>query len=168
MSRKLLTSLFAICASVAVVAAQTPAPAPAPQAPATQAPAAPAAPAAQAAKAPSLTVEGCVEKSAMAPTGTSGATGTAGAAGGSFILANAARPKDAPAAASSGTIASSYRLDATDSQLSPHVGHRVAITGTVESPAAGAATPPAAGAASAAAPRLKVESVKMIAATCTP
>jgi hypothetical protein len=105
----------------------------------------------------------------MAPTSTAGATGTAGTAG-SFILANAARPKDAPAASTtSAAVAPTYRLDAVDSQLSPHVGHRVAITGTVESAMAGATAPSASTTASAAnAPRLKVESLKMIAASCAP
>jgi hypothetical protein len=58
-------------------------------------------------------------------------------------------------------IASSYRLSAEDSKLSPHVGHKVEISGTVEQPSASAS-------GAAAAPTLKVDNVRMIAATCTP
>ena len=57
---------------------------------------------------------------------------------------------------------SEYRLDADDAKLTPHVGHKVEITGTAE--AAGMAQRPATSRASA--PKLKVDSVKMIAATC--
>jgi hypothetical protein len=61
-------------------------------------------------------------------------------------------------------VASEYRLDADDAKLTPHVGHKVEITGTVE-PAA--AVPPQAPAASAAnSPKLKVDNVKMIATAC--
>jgi hypothetical protein len=79
----------------------------------------------------------------MSPSGTAG---TAGAA-------------NQPATA----IASEYRLDGDDAKLTPHVGHKVEITGTVEQ-AKGATEAPAASAANA--PRLKVDNVKMIAASC--
>jgi hypothetical protein len=72
--------------------------------------------------------------------------------------------------ASSAPIASSYRLDAESSKLTPHVGHKVEITGTVEDAAAGAGAGAGAGASAGAAssPKLKVDNVKMVAATCTP
>jgi len=67
-----------------------------------------------------------------------------------------------PAGASSSTpIASSYRLDAVDSKLSPHVGHKVEISGTLQPPTAAAAS------SATAAPTLKVDNVKMLAASCT-
>jgi hypothetical protein len=78
----------------------------------------------------------------MKPTGTSGASSAASA--------------PAPAA--------TYRLDADDSKLSSHVGQKVEITGTLA--ADRSASPSASKGASAEAPRLKVDNVKMIAATC--
>jgi hypothetical protein len=93
-----------------------------------------------------------------------------------FVLANAMKPaasaaaspaaSGAPAAAaSSAAIASSYRLDADDSKLTPHVGHKVEITGTIDSSSSsGASSSPSASAV----PKLKVDSVKMVAASCAP
>ena len=171
MSKIFLASTFAtlLCASLAAQATQTPSPTPsAPPAaqPRTGDTAAPptAAPAQSAqrpaAKATTLTVEGCIQKSA--------ATATAGAAksDSGFVLASAMKPAGTAgsSASSSAPIASSYKLDADDSKLSPHVGHKVEISGTVEPSTA----PPAAGASAAATPTLKVDNVRMIAATCTP
>ncbi len=81
---------------------------------------------------------------------TPGATGTTGTSG----TANA-------------PVASSYRLDGEDSKLSPHVGHKVEITGTVEDRPMGVTDTPAASTSSPEAPTLKVSSVKMIAASCS-
>jgi hypothetical protein len=78
-----------------------------------------------------------------------------------FILANVMKPDGGAASA---PVASSYRLDAADSKLSPHVGHKVEVSGTLDTSA-----PPSAAAGSApAAPKLKVDNVRMIAASCTP
>jgi hypothetical protein len=63
-------------------------------------------------------------------------------------------------------MASSYRLDADDSKLSPHLGHKIEITGTVEDRPMSAGTPAASGWTTEA-PKLKVETVKMIASSCT-
>ena len=54
-----------------------------------------------------------------------------------------------------------YRLDADVAKLNPHVGHKVEISGYVDEPAAtnGAAN-------SVNGPKVKVESIKMIAETC--
>lgn len=116
-----------------------------------------------------ITVTGCIQKAAQAPTGTSGI-----AASGSamkepqFVLANVSISATGTAGTSGTTppvtaVASEYRLDADEAKLTPHVGHKVEITGTPE-PAPRAAQPPAASAASA--PKLKVDSVKMVSATC--
>jgi hypothetical protein len=71
---------------------------------------------------------------------------------------------------SSAAVAKTYRLDAAESMISPHVGHKVEITGTVEDQPGSTASAgePAAGAtaSSTTAPKLKAESVKMVAATC--
>ena len=60
-------------------------------------------------------------------------------------------------------IASEYKLDADDAKLTPHLGHKVEITGTVEE-AKGATQPPAASAANA--PTLKVDNLKMVSPSC--
>ena len=109
----------------------------------------------------------CIQRSAAASS-TAGAAGTAGSASkdSGFILASAMKPAgtSGASASSSAPIASSYRLDAIDSKLSPHVGHKVEISGTVESSSSSSASASSA----TASPTLKVDNVKMIAATCTP
>jgi hypothetical protein len=68
------------------------------------------------------------------------------------------------------SAATEYRLDASDAKLAPHVGHKVEITGTLDSASASssASTPPPTATASGSsnAPKLKVDDVKMVAATC--
>jgi hypothetical protein len=112
-----------------------------------------------------ITVSGCIARAPQAATGTSGAAGAAGMAT-KFVLTNAA----ISAAGTTGTagtpassVASEYKLDADDAKLTPHVGHKVEITGTVDA-ARTMTQPPAASAANA--PTLKVDNVKMVASTC--
>jgi len=116
-----------------------------------------------------VTFSGCIEK-APAEAGASAAT-----AAPAFILANAA-PAGSASGSASGTVgtsggarpASKYRLDADAAKLTPHVGHKVEVTGTVDDMPSSATPPSGATASSAAAgPKLKVESVKMVAATCS-
>jgi hypothetical protein len=125
--------------------------------------------ASQGASAKTLTVTGCVQKAEEHPTGTSGTTGMASTAETKFVLTNAS-PKTGETAGTSGTtapaatdISSEYKLDADASKLTDHVGHKVEISGTVEAPSRVEQKPPA---SAANAPTLKVDSVKMIAATC--
>lgn len=118
-----------------------------------------------------ITVSGCVQRAAQAPTGTSGSTSASRDSEVKFLLTSAAMSSSgatgtagtAGTAPASTAVASEYRLDADDAKLTPHVGHKVEISGTVES-SAGATQAPSASAANA--PKLKVDSVKMIAATC--
>lgn len=130
---------------------------------------APAPPSAsQSAAAKKITVTGCVGKAQQAPTGTAGAAGAA-AKETAFVLSDAAMSSKettgaAGAAAPSATaIASEYKLDGADAKLTPHVGHKVEITGTVAE-SKGATQPPAASAANA--PTLKVDDLKMVAPSC--
>jgi hypothetical protein len=170
MKRIFLTSAFAVLvgASLAAQAPQTPPPTQTPSAapaPASS-PSAPAQSAARsAAKADTITVEGCIQRSASA-SATAGAAGTTGSASSDsgFILASAMKPAgtSGSSASASAPIASSYRLDADPSKLTPHVGHKVEISGTVQ-PSTSSSS-----ASASAAPTLKVDNVKMIAATCTP
>ena len=116
-----------------------------------------------------ITVSGCVQRAQQTgPTGTSGTT-TPSASDIKFVLTNAALSTTG-ATGTSGTtappatsIASEYRLDTTESALTPHVGHKVEITGTVEQMAR-PEEKPAASAANA--PTLKVSNVKMVSTTC--
>jgi hypothetical protein len=123
----------------------------------------PAVPPGASAKADNITVTGCIQRSAQsstAGTSTPGAVGTAGSSGrsdGGFML-NVARPSSPAAAPSASPAASSYRLDADDSKLTPHVGHKVEITGSLDQ--ASSSSP-------GSSPRLKVDTVKMIASSCS-
>lgn len=118
------------------------------------------------ASAKAITVTGCVERAQPSPAGTTGATGAAPtAAEPKFMLtkasAKASEPAGAPgaAAAPSASSASEYKLDTDESKLTAHVGHKVEITGTLE-PSKPMASP-------SDSPSLKVDSVKMIASTCS-
>jgi hypothetical protein len=181
MSKIVMAGTFAtlLCASLAAQApTQTPAPSPSspalaqpsgdPSQPPTAAPAQSAT--GSPAKAGTITVQGCITPSVNAVSATPDAVGTSGTSvstATAFILATAMNPAgtSGSSAASSAPVASAYQLDVEDSKLIPHVGHKVEISGTV------VATPPTTAAASARgatpSPTLKVETVRMIAATCT-
>ena len=111
-----------------------------------------------------VTISGCIQN---APAAGAGATASAATAP-KFVLAKGKMVSGAAGSAvgTSGTTATvmEYRLDGEDKTLSPHLNHQVEITGTVQASATGAAN--AAPGAAAAGPTLKVDSVKMIAATC--
>jgi hypothetical protein len=125
----------------------------------------------QSASAKTITVTGCVQKAQQAP-GTSGATSAAPGAATEikFVLTNAAISTTGTtgtagtAGPPSTAVASEYRLDTEEAKLTPHVGHKVEISGTVAQPTGAAPQPPTASAANA--PTLKVDNVKMVAATC--
>ena len=115
-----------------------------------------------------VTVTGCLERSkeSASPTGTSGTAASGASASAKFVLNNVTSTPSASGTAGtagSASTASSYRLDGEDSKLSPHVGHKVEITGTVAKEASATGTT-----MSASAPKLKVESVKMVSNSCTP
>lgn len=135
---------------------------------AAQAPSGNPAPAGQSSAAQnSVTVTGCVQKAEQAstnPAPAAGAPAAAVASAAGFILTNvmpgaANQPTGTTgAAAASAASTVKYPLDADASKLTPQLGHRVEITGTFQSSAA------AVGVSSV--PTLKVDSVKMIAASC--
>jgi hypothetical protein len=91
-----------------------------------------------------------------------------------FMLTNASAAGAGAAVATSGSGAgaaaatkASYRLDGTESTLTPHVGHKVEITGTMgEQRPGSAAAGAASGASNAPMATLKVDSVKMVSTTC--
>jgi hypothetical protein len=121
-----------------------------------------------------ITVSGCVQRAQqMGTTGTSGTTTsgttTPSASDIKFVLTNASLSATG-ATGTSGTtapattsIASEYKLDTTESTLTPHVGHKVEVTGTVEAMSRPEQKPPA---SAANAPTLKVNNVKMVSTTC--
>lgn len=131
-----------------------------------QDPASPQTPSSASAK--TVTVTGCVQRAQEHPTGTTGTTPSS-AAEAKFVLTNASLKTNETPAGTTGAapaataISSEYKLDADDTKLTPHVGHKVEITGTIEQPSAGEQKPPA---SAANAPKLKVEDVKMVATTC--
>jgi hypothetical protein len=106
-----------------------------------------------------LVVTGCVQRADQLPTGTSGTVGAAGSVDSSKFILTKAAPANSPAQSAGRT----YRLDADDSLLTTHVGQKVEITGTLDDAKASAS----AGDSTAAGAKLKVASVKMIAAACS-
>lgn len=172
MKKTILAATLVLAGSAAVVMAEAQAPGQTPATPPDRPEATAAAPsqrpdASAAARAETLTIQGCVQKAPAPASSTPGAVGTAGAS--TYTLSNTARPPASAAAGTSAAIAPSYRLDADDSKLSGHVGHKVEITGTVEDragSAGGGGSPNATASAPGMAPRLKVDAVKMIAANC--
>ncbi len=136
---------IALTATATIAAQQPPAPPSAQQ---------PPAPASAPSSSDKVVVTGCIQRGIQSPVGTTGAAGAAAAADASkFILTKASPASDATA------TPKTYRLDADDSQLTAHVGHKVEVTGSIDAkPAAGDAAAPS---------KLKVASVKMIAASCT-
>ena len=111
-------------------------------------------------QATTVMIAGCIQST---PPAAPGAGGTAAApATSKFDLANAKVVSGGPVGTTgAAATAMRYRLEGDEKTLSSHLNHQVEITGTV-TPAAAAG---AAGTTSAA-PMLKVESVKMVAATC--
>jgi len=143
-----------------------------------------------------VTVTGCLRSAAEATTadatGTTGTTGTAGTAGATgtsgssdaadakYVLAEASlKPADtsgastspdtpAPTSPSTTTAGSgqTYRLIANPAALTPHVGKKLELTGTLEEDNA-SASPNGAAASSARGPALRVESGKIVANSCS-
>jgi hypothetical protein len=116
----------------------------------------------------SVTLTGCLDRAddVQAAAGT-----TADVDSLSFVLTHAV--KGAGAELKSETVGTSgramepvkgttYRLDAPTEKLNAHVGHKIEVTGTLET-----AAPPKSGDTTATpAPRVKVATVKMLAETC--
>jgi hypothetical protein len=137
-------ALVALACAAVGVAAQTPKPDPA----------------------ATITVIGCVEPAIQA-------TPSTGKSDMKFVLTNAKAGKagsnESPVGTSGSTSPSpasgTYRLEGNETSLTSEVGHQVEIVALVLEPDSAASSTTSATAA-AQAPKLKVESVKMIAATC--
>ena len=107
-----------------------------------------------------ITITGCVERADQMAAASSLGTTTDSL---HFVLINIPAPAVGTSGAKPGapSMDKGYRLDADVEKLNPHVGHKVEIAGTVVE----AATTNAA-ASSANGPKVKVESIKMLAETC--
>src|SRR6184192_2771089 len=111
-----------------------------------------------------ITVTGCIQRADQSATGTTGTSGTTGDTSIKFLLTNltsgtgGSSSTGTSGSSASSSTAATYRLDTDDSKVSPHVGHKVTIAGTVE-PASGSSTSTSATSASsnANAPKLKVD-----------
>jgi hypothetical protein len=118
----------------------------------------------------SITVSGCIQSApgAAAKAEAGGAGASASAGGAKYILAMKAAGGAAGGGAvgTAGSGGTKYQLDGDDKTISPHVNHQVEITGTLEAPSASAGAG-AGGAAASAGPTLKVDSLKMVSATCS-
>jgi hypothetical protein len=185
--KNVVSAMFVACAlSAAVGVAAQGEPATPPQQPATgtqqpgtgrqpvpdtQTPAAPTEqrPAAsQSAAKDTVTISGCIQN---APAQAAGGASSASGAGSKYVLANAkagtGARSSAVGTAGNAATATRYRLDGEEKTISPHVNHQVEITGTVQPTSASATGAANASPGSAAAgPMLKVDSVKMVSATC--
>jgi hypothetical protein len=118
-----------------------------------------------------VTLTGCIERAdQLTPSATTATTADSQ----SFVLikadeAGVTASEPAGAVGTSGAIGPMYRLVGQNSDLNPHVGQKVEITGVrnasdranAAAQAANATNPSAANA-----PSVRVESVKMLAATC--
>jgi hypothetical protein len=128
-----------------------------------------------------ITVAGCLQQAPAAPVGTSGSAAPApstaatdapaqASADAKLVLANAvasptspggaapSNPATTPGSPDSAT-AQTYRLIANEAALSPHVGKKLELSGTIEE---SSATSSASGG-----PMLRVEAGKVIAESCT-
>src|SRR4051812_30828717 len=111
-----------------------------------------------------ITITGCVERAdQMASAGASTLGTTVDSL--SFVLINIPPSGTAGTTGVKGNAAAAtdkgYRLDADVAKLNPHVGHKVEISGYVDEPAATNGS-----ASSVNGPKVKVETIKMIAETC--
>jgi hypothetical protein len=139
---------------------------------------------AQSSRPETITVTGCLESADAAPTGTSGTAGTSGtepaapraSGGGEFKLTNATMGS-APSSetepeptGTSGASASSYRLQGEKDELQKYVNSRVEIRGRLDSsrsPGSAGTSRPESAMSGQDSPRLHVESVRQISASCS-
>lgn len=112
-----------------------------------------------------VTLSGCLERAPQSDAGAPPSSSAAATASTKFVLTNAsATASGAVGTAGAAKPATRYQLDVEDTKVSPHIGHKVEVTGILQAPSS--ASPSGASPSMAAAPRLKVNAVKMVAATC--
>ena len=148
-SKLLLGTVLGLCLATAAIAAQSTSSAPEPQN----------------AAASATKVTGCVERADQL-----GSTGAEPSTVDSqhFMLVRA-QPTSGKAPATvpkgtAGTLGPMYRLVVDAGKMNPHVGHKVELTGTVDTTANAPASATASSPSTA--PAFKVQSIKMLAETC--
>jgi hypothetical protein len=155
----------------AVLAAQAPA-SQQPNTPTQQPPSQPQQPSSQSqqrseSSAGKITVSGCIAKAeqpgAQGFVLTNATTGASSSTSGGAVGTTGA---GAPSSSTSASAGMTYRLDADDEKLTPHVGHRVEIVGT-SAPMADSSAARSAEPGKPAPQNLKVESIKMVSQTCS-
>lgn len=161
-------------ATVAIAAQQPPATQPpTPSNPPSTAPSTPTQPPASTRSdgADKITITGCLQPAPPVPTGTAGTTDVNRDSAGNekFILTNVMSVPTKDAGAPS-TSARTYRLVASEAALTPHTGKKLEVTGILDDQAGGtrgtSAKTPESPVSAANAPKLIVESGKVIAPTC--
>jgi hypothetical protein len=126
-----------------------------------------------------VTVTGCIRSTDQSLVGTAGSdreavVGTTGASRGTidtsvkFVLVNVTATSSPGESAGTvhskrGAAPNGYRLDGDDSNLKAHAGHKVEIEGTIANPGSTSADNAS---VMSTAPRLKVMSVRTVAASC--
>ena len=119
-----------------------------------------------------ITVTGCLQPAPPGPTGTAGATDASRDSAGNekFVLTNVTAVPAKDAGAASTSAARTYQLVANEAALTPHAGKKLEVTGVLDDQAGatrGASpTTPESPVSAAKAPKLIVESGKIIAPTC--
>jgi len=167
--REILTALFVVTSLTIGAAAQEPKPAAEAQQPTTRGeqPATRGEPAntaqrpatTQAAK---VTIGGCIQAAPAAASASNASAISAIPAESKFELASAKVVSGGPVGTTgNAAVATRYRLEGDEKTISPHLNHQVEITGTIGPAGTGASV------GAGAAPMLKVESLKMIAAKCS-
>jgi hypothetical protein len=112
-----------------------------------------------------VTITGCV---LQVPVDSRAEPGRSGVVPMTYVLTNVVSVRTGPSNTSGTTpTASTFRLVTDDSNVSGHIGHKIEVAGTVENPT-GPAAPPTqtADASNANAPKIKVDSIKMVSAIC--
>jgi hypothetical protein len=117
-------------------------------------------------------VTGCLQRAAAGSVGTRGTVDESRPpAEPKFVLTNAATGPLGTVGTSGTTksATSEYRLQGDDAKFTPHIGHKVEITGVVDHESDATASPATAGrsgGAAASAPKLTVDTVRMVSLTC--
>jgi hypothetical protein len=124
---------------------------------------------AQTTAAKTVMVTGCIQRAVRAPVGTSGTVDEAHPPKeATFMLTNAATGPlgTVGTSGSTRTASTEYRLDGDDAKFTPHIGHKVEVTGVVDQGSTTAPSAAASGRATAAPPKLTVDTVRMVSLTC--
>jgi hypothetical protein len=121
------------------------------------------------AKEDQVTVTGCFERAVPEAVGTSGSLDHPPPPFTKWVLTEPAAAASGETAGTAGRRAkTAYRLELADeASVAAHEGHKVQITGTVKSESAEPGREETGRSASGQAPMLKVESIKMIASSCS-